>query len=322
MKFTIVFALLALSSSATSAFAEPPDRDTNAAETNGHELTDVLIIVGPSTHPPGSHEVAAGGRLMAWCLSHARNLDAFRVTVAEGWPDVADDSDDSKENDHRREASILDTASTVVFIGDTFPPQRLPETQAILTKVDQMMNRGCGIVCVHYATGLLGKDVPADGNHPLLGWMGGYFANKTCHHHQGVARVYASATIQQASPEHPISQGWSTFTLHDEPYINNYFGTPDNRLADNVTPLATSMLPPEDPKQETVAWCVQRERGRGFAIVMPHFYKNWSDDDLRRLILNGIVWTAGREVPEGGVATDLPELEQFAPESVEAQPRH
>nr|WP_302118427.1 ThuA domain-containing protein [Allorhodopirellula heiligendammensis] len=264
----------------------------------------ILIVIGPSTHPPGSHEVAAGGRLMAHCLEHADNLNGIKATVVQGWPD-----DDE----------LLAGADSIVFIGDTFPPHRLPETQQILARIERMMQRGCGIVCVHYATALLGHDVAPDGAHPLLEWMGGYFANKTCPHHPGIARVYQAATIERAAPQHPISRGWSEFTLHDEPYINNYFGKNNNQLAANVTALATSMLPPEEPQEEIVAWCVQREHGRGFGIVMPHFYRNWSNDDLRRFILNGIVWTANGEVPAAGVSTTPPDLATFKPAAV--QPR-
>ena len=54
---------------------------------------------------------------------------------------------------------------------------------------------------------------------------------------------------------------------------------------------------------------------------MPHFYKNWLNEDLRRFILNSIVWTAKREVPEEGVQTTLPALETFEPESVEFVPK-
>ena len=38
------------------------------------EPTRVLIVVGPSTHPPGSHEVAAGGRLLQHCLENMSNV--------------------------------------------------------------------------------------------------------------------------------------------------------------------------------------------------------------------------------------------------------
>lgn len=265
--------------------------------------TSVLIVVGPSTHPPGSHEVAAGGRLLKHCLENMTNVSDVDVTLVNGWP---------------TDTSRLNSVDTIVFIGDTFPPQRLPNTETVLSQIDTMMARGCGIVCVHYATGLWGQDVGVGGQHPLLGWMGGYFANKTCPHHQGIAKIYPSATITPAATSHPISRGWTEFTLNDEPYINNYFGGDENRMADNVTALATSMLPPESPRKETVAWCVQRDdQGRGFAIVMPHFYKNWRLDDLRRFILNGIVWTAHRDVPGEGVQTTLPDLETFSPASVE-----
>ena len=243
---------------------------------------------------------------MKHCVENMANVPGVKADVSEGWP--ADDS-------------TLAAASTLVFIGDNFPPVRLPDSAAILAKMDTMMKRGCGIVCVHYATGLRAEDVAADGEHPLLHWLGGYFAMK-CAHHQSIAKIYPAATITPAAPQHPIARGWREFTLHDEPYINNYFGPNGNQPAPNVTILASSMLPPEAPQRESVSWCVQREDGgRGFGIVMPHFFRNWQNEDLRRFILNGIVWTAKLEVPTAGVKTTLPELATFEPKSVDPLPR-
>ncbi len=147
------------------------------------EETHVLIVVGPSNHPPGSHEVAAGGRLMKHCLESAPDVRGVVADVVYEWP---------------KDEKVLDRAQTVVFIGDTFPPNRMPGSDAILAKLGAMMNRGCGIVCVHYATGLRAEDVKEDGEHPLLHWMGGYFATR-CPHHQSVARIYPAATIVPAS---------------------------------------------------------------------------------------------------------------------------
>ena len=130
--------------------------------------------------------------------------------------------------------------------------------------------------------------------------------------------MFPRVTISPTASGHPVSRGWREFSLPEEPYYNNYFGPGDNRLAPNVTALATSQLPPEAPKREVVAWAVERaDSGRGFGIVMPHFYKNWTDDDLRRLILNGIVWSAKLEVPAGGVESAKPDLAAFRPESIE-----
>ncbi len=268
------------------------------------EPARILIVVGPTNHPPGTHEVAAGGRLMKHCLEHMTNLPDVKADVVYEWP--------AKE--------LRDAAASIVFIGDTFPASRLPNAAQNLADLDAMMQRGCGIVCVHYATGLLGEDVQPDGDHPLLRWMGGYFANRSCNHHESFAKIFPEATITPAAPQHPVWRGCREFTLNDEPYTNNYFGPDGNKPAANVTVLATSMLPPGAPKPEAVSWCVERaDSGRGFAVVMPHFYKNWVLEDLRRSILNGIVWTAKLEVPAEGVKTATPDLSTFAPLSIEPQ---
>jgi type 1 glutamine amidotransferase len=306
-----LFALLLLTTS-TLAAAQLNAGNTNADYSQGSHsasaahATRILIVVGPTDHPPGTHEVAAGGRLLKHSLENMSNLSGVKVDLFNEWP---------------KDKAVRDAADTIVFIGDTFPPNRLPNAGQNLAELDEMMQRGCGIVCVHYATGLLGDDVKPDGDHPLLRWMGGYFANRSCPHHESFAKIFSEATIKPAVPQHPAWRGCREFTLNDEPYYNNYFGKNGNQPATNVTVLATSMLPPAAPKQETVSWCVERpDSGRGFAVVMPHFYRNWKLEDLRRYILNGIVWTAKLEVPSAGVQTTLPVLSAFAPVSLEPLP--
>ncbi|MBA4017272.1 MAG: hypothetical protein C0483_08870 [Pirellula sp.] len=293
-----VAALICLASFASAA--EPSSKSST------QQAAQVLIVIGPSSHPPGSHEVAAGGRLLAHALEHSENLRGVQAEVVTEWP-----------QDRKR----LEQVATVVFIGDTFPPMRMPQSEKIMQELAAMTARGCGIVCLHYATGLRAEDVAADGEHPLLHWMGGYFATR-CNHHKSIAKIFPAATITPAAPDHPVSRGWKEFTLHDEPYINNYFGPDGNKLAAGVTAFATSQLPPEDPQTEIVAWGVERpDGGRGFGIVMPHFYKNWALDDLRTFILNGVVWSAKVEVPKEGVRTAAPDLAAFAPGSIEPKPR-
>ncbi len=260
--------------------------------------TRVLIVVGPSTHPPGSHEVAAGGRLMEWALENMANVPGVQAEVVSEWP----------------ARPVLEAARTIVFIGDIFPPQRMPDRDAILRDLAERLQAGTGIVCVHYATGLRAEDVAPGGAHPLLGWLGGYFATR-CPHHQSVAKVFESVTVSPAAKGHPVSRGWKEFTLSEEPYYNNYFGPPG--APGKAIEFATAMLPPEAPRREVIAWGTERkDGGRGFGIVMPHFYRNWANEDLRRFILNGIVWTARRNVPRGGVRTPAPDLARFNPASV------
>ena len=267
------------------------------------ETTRVLLFVGPSNHAPGTHEVQAGARLIAHSLEHATNVDGVKADVFYEWP---------------KDPSALQGVDTVVFSGDRFPPMEAEDSQRIMADVSRLMDAGCGIVCFHYATGLNAGHVAEDGAHPLLGWMGGYFATR-CPHHQSIAKVW-TAHIEPGDEPHPVLNGWQPFTLHDEPYINNYFGK--GGMATNVTPIATSLLPPDAPKRECVAWAVSREDGgRGVGVVMPHFYKNWRVDDLRMLVMNSIVWTAQRDVPTEGVLTPKPDLAQFNPAAIEPKPR-
>lgn len=273
--------------------------------------TNVLFVVGPSTHKPGTHEVGAGCRLLADLLTKAKNVDNVACTVVEGWPE---------------DKALLEKADTIVFSGDRFPLAEMADTEKNMAELAQLMERGCGLLCFHYATGLTKGQVPEDGDHPLLEWMGGYFATR-CIHHQSTARIFEKASIE-INARHPVLRGVKPFVVHDEPYINNYFGP--NGIEKNVTPLMTSMLPPESPKPEVVAWAVERrlaappakhDLGRGVGIVMPHFYHNWSNDSLRTAILNGIIWTAHRKVPRGGIETPAPNLADYNPAAIQPAKR-
>lgn len=258
----------------------------------------VLVVVGPSNHPPGTHEVAAGGRLLAWCLGQA----GLRAEVITEWP-------------QERPAGI----SSVVMIGDLFPGEILKGRDRVMADLAALMDRGTGLVCIHYATGLEARHVSKTGEHPLLKWIGGYFATR-CDHHQSVAKVFAKATVEPTKGDHPCHRGWTAFDFHDEPYIENYFGP--NGQPQTVTTIATAMLPPEQPKPQTIAWAITRpDGGRGAGIVFPHFYRNWKLDSMRTLILNACVWSAGAEIPAAGIQVKLPNLTDYKPDSVEPGPK-
>jgi hypothetical protein len=56
-----------------------------------------------------------------------------------------------------------------------------------------------------------------------------------------------------------------------------------------------------------LSWAYTRPNGgRGFGFAGGHFTRNWHMEPFRKLVLNGILWTAGIEVPPEGVATMQP----------------
>ncbi|MEC8244674.1 MAG: hypothetical protein VX038_07535 [Verrucomicrobiota bacterium] len=54
-----------------------------------------------------------------------------------------------------------------------------------------------------------------------------------------------------------------------------------------------------------VAWAYQRGKdyneGHGFGFTGCHNHVNWASDNFRKLVLNGIAWTAKVEIPNSGV---------------------
>jgi len=121
--------------------------------------------------------------------------------------------------------------------------------------------------------------------------------------------------------DHPVARGIEPFEIKDEWYCFLKFRDGMN----GITPII-SALPPEEMlasggeplspkckaemkagKKQPLAWVSENPIGsRGFGFVGGHFHKNWAHPIFRRLVLNGIVWTAGLDVPEGGVQSSDP----------------
>ena len=47
-----------------------------------------------------------------------------------------------------------------------------------------------------------------------------------------------------------------------------------------------------------------RDGGRSFGFTGGHFHHNWANENFRRLVTNGILWTAKIEVPTGGAKVE------------------
>jgi hypothetical protein len=63
---------------------------------------------------------------------------------------------------------------------------------------------------------------------------------------------------------------------------------------------------PKDGATSALSWAVQRQGGgRGFVMAGVDLHKNLLINSNRRLLVNGILWVAYVEVPEGGVQCEL-----------------
>ena len=253
------------------------------------QVKKILLIAGAKSHGPGEHEYEKGVRLLKLCLDSSPNLHGYSTEViTDGWP---------------RDEKVFDNAATVLFYcdGSDHDEQAHPLLRdKHLETMQKLMDRGVGFVAVHYTVFVSAKR----GGEQFLDWAGGYFDYQSGEKPTGWYSKIKNCTakVGPAAPEHPVSRGLKPFELREEFYYNMRFRPDDMRL----TPILSAAIPQEKP--QVVAWAVERkDGGRGFAYTGGHYHSNWSNENVRRMLLNALVWTAKGEVPVGGVQSTLPQ---------------
>ena len=263
---------------------------------------NILMLAGKPSHGPAQHEHNAGIQLLAKCLQqHDGDKLAVTVHLNAEWPS----------------AEELAKADTIVMYADGGGGH--PAIQADhLEQLTKEMKRGCGFVCLHYAT-----EIPADKGGPeFLQWLGGYFeANWSVNPHW-------EAEYKEL-PKHPIANGVKPFTTNDEWYFHMRFP----EAMKGTSPILTA-IPPESTMSrkdgphegnptvraevaaktpQHMAWaCERADGGRGFGFTGGHFHLGWANNDQRKLVLNAIEWTAKLEIPAGGVQSEVTDADLLA----------
>ena len=197
--------------------------------------------------------------------------------------------------------SAFDGAATVVWYFDGLDrhPLRDPRRRA---QVAALVRRGVGVVALHQAT-----TVPPGDDLGVLDAVGGV--------REGLFdRTTETARLESATPTHPVTRGLGVFDHRDEFYPTLRFAT-----RGHVTPIVDGVLHvqfrdgrslvEETAERRVVAWAYERDDamrgGRAFAFTGAHFIEALDRREVRTMLLNAIFWTAGLDVPAGGVATTL-----------------
>ena len=279
----------------------------------------LVFIAGKPSHPPGMHEFHAGTMLLTECLKSVPNLVVDRHDM--GW--VKDES------------TFADADAVVIYAdGGKGHPAVQGDHLETLRK---LIAKGVGFGCMHYGV----EVVPELGGKEFQSWLGGHYEN-----------AYSCNPIWNANyktfPAHPIANGVHPFVTTDEWYIHMRFrgaiGHGDKACTDegtSFTPLLTATPPdatrdgpyvyPKGPYShiqaekgapETMMWAVERpDGGRGFGFTGGHYHKNWGNDDVRKVVLNALVWVTKLDVPAGGVESKVTEEQLAQNLDVKAQPK-
>ncbi len=256
------------------------------------DTAKIVLIAGNPSHGPGDHEFNAGIMLLAKCLKEMPNIDP--VVVKGGWP---------------KDESVFDGAKTLVFFMDGGGGHPMIQGHHLKT-IGKLMDKGVGLVCLHYAVEVP-KGEPGDA---FLKYLGGYYESGFSTNPHWKAQV-------KELPKHPTTRGVKPFAVTDEWYFNIRF-RPENKA---VTPIVVAS-PSDETRQgvsasprgpmkhiveakgrdEVLAWAVERpDGGRGFGFTGAHAHKNWGDENFRKLVLNAILWTAKLDVPEDGAKSEV-----------------
>lgn len=254
------------------------------AESRNPRAAKIVLVAGKASHGPGHHEYFAGLALLMKML--AQTPGVAPVMVRDGWP---------------KDPAIFQGARSIVFFCDGGKGHALLE-EGRMDLLQKQIDRGAGFVAIHYAV-----NFPKEASARILGWLGG-------HYHPEISSSPASTWTAEYKglPRHPVTRGLAPFSLRDEWYYNMKFV--DGMKG--VTPILKA-VPPEETRtsadakahpgrEEITAWTYQRpDRGRSFGITGGHYHDNWGDERIRRLVVNGILWTAKVEVPAQGAKAAL-----------------
>ena len=122
---------------------------------------------------------------------------------------------------------------------------------------------------------------------------------------QGPSRTWAArgSTRGRAAP----GDGW-LYNLHFAEKDKGFVPLIVGQVPDKSRTSADAKM--HMGRDEVMAWAHQRpEGGRGFSFTGVDLHKSWSYESQRKLVVNGILWSAGLEVPADGAATKFAETD-------------
>jgi len=238
----------------------------------------ILFIGKQPDHPYGSHMYLHTCGMLAKCVELTPGVE---TVVSSGWPEEAEKRKDLK-------AIVVYTSPAAELLLDG--PQR--------EEVDKLMKSGVGLVTIHWASSV-NKDNFERLGPTWLSYLGGTWVSN-------VGLSGGKSTLQQLVPEHPICRGWKEYEFEDEYYLNP--------TIEKATPLL--QVKERGGKDVIVGWAYERRDsagglrdggGRAFATTLGHPYRNFQDERFRRMIVNGILWSAHVEIPQEGAPVDIGE---------------
>ena len=252
---------------------------TAACLVAAEKSTKILLIGKERDHPYRTHEYMHECRLLGKCLEQTPGV---KTVVSKGWP---------------ADPAVLDDVNAIVLYtahgGNVlFGKSHRKQAQVLLGK-------GVGLTAIHWGTGAEGDDV----GKLYLQALGGWFNIKFSHLNTTTLK------LTRADADHPVCRGWADYNLHDEYYLAL-------RFMPKTKPIMTVHV---EDKDYVVGWVYERPNsgdGRSFGCVLGHFHEQFGLKPFRTALVNGILWTAHRDVPAAGAPCAITDKDmELAPDT-------
>lgn len=235
------------------------------------KLAKIVLVAGSNFFKPGEHEYVPGCALLMDLL---RQTPGVFPILAIDWP---------------KKPETFAGAKAVVFFFDGGDKHALLKADR-LAEVQKLVDGGVGLVHLHQVI-----DYPKDLGDRARGWTGAAWEKGFSQRAHWVAEF-------KSFPDHPVCRGVTPFKI-DDGWLYKLRFVPELK---GVTPLLSTVSPKAPPRDKPgddaiVSWACERSGGgRSFTFTGCHLHSSFNQEGYRRFLVNGILWSAGLDVPKSG----------------------
>lgn len=239
------------------------------------KLAKIVLVAGSNYFKPGEHEYVAGCAVLCDLL---RQTPGVFPVLALDWP---------------KNPKTLAGAKAVVCLFDGGDKHALLAADR-MEQLRKLADEGVGLIGLHQFV-----DVPKEVGDRMRDLMGAAWEKGHSQRAHWVTRFGTFA-------DHASSRGVTPFQI-DDGWLFKLRFVPEMK---GVTPLLRTVSPKAANQELTdesiVAWLYERPNGgRSFSFTGTHLHGSLADEGYRRFLVNGILWSAGVEIPKSGALVSL-----------------